>query len=217
MQELSLSLTLFHVIHCISVFGFADDHTAIIRFKPTSAEEEEAAIHVLQECAVIINDWMNANKLKMNTSKTESIMFGSRQQLDKCSTNEILVCDDNIELQHCIRYLIVFLDDTLLTLGFKDHIKRKCQIATLNYFKIKSIRKYLTRNPTEVLCLSLVISHLDYCNGILYGTSQTALAKLQRIQNMFAKLVLNRSMTIRNSQCMIFIGFHSWQGLISRF
>ena len=43
----------------ISVFGFADDHTAIIRFKPTSAEEEKAAIHELQQCEVIINDWMN--------------------------------------------------------------------------------------------------------------------------------------------------------------
>ena len=97
---------------------------------------------------------MNANKLKMNTSKTEFIMFGSRQQLDKCPTNEILVCDGNIELQHCIRYPGVFLDDTL---HFKDHIKRKCQTAMLNYFKIKSIRKYLSREATEVLCLSLVI------------------------------------------------------------
>lgn len=62
--------TIFDIIPPnISVFGFADDHTAIIRFKPTSAEEEKAAIHELQECAVIINDWMNANKLKMNASK----------------------------------------------------------------------------------------------------------------------------------------------------
>ena len=41
-----------------------------------------------------------------------------------------------------------FLDDTL---DFKDHIKRECQAAMLNYFKIKSIRKYLTREDTEVL------------------------------------------------------------------
>ena len=118
-------------------------------------------------------------------------MFGSRQQLDNCSTNEILVCGDNIELQNCIRYLGAFLDDTL---DFKYHIKRKCQTAMLNYFKIiKSIRKYLTKEATEVLCLSLVISHLDYCNVILYGISQTELAQLQRNQNMCAKLVLNRS------------------------
>ena len=63
----------------------------------------------------------------------------------------------------------------------------------LSYFKIKSVRKYLTKEATEVLCLSLIISHLDYCNVILYGISHTELAKLQRIQNMCAKFVLNRS------------------------
>ena len=63
----------------------------------------------------------------------------------------------------------------------------------LNYFKIKSIRKFLTKEATEVLVLSLVISHLDYCNVILYGITQCELGKLQRIQNMCAKLVLNRN------------------------
>ena len=62
----------------------------------------------------------------------------------------------------------------------------------LNFFKIKSIRKYLTRDATETLVLTLVISHLDYCNVILYGISDCDLAKLQRFQNMCAKLVLNR-------------------------
>ena len=62
-----------------------------------------------------------------------------------------------------------------------------------NYFKIKSIRKFLTKEATEGLCLSLVISHLDYCNVILYGIALCDLAKLQRIQNLCAKLVLNRS------------------------
>ncbi len=62
----------------------------------------------------------------------------------------------------------------------------------LNFFKIKSIRKYLTEDATETLVLSLVISHLDYCNVILYGIPDSDLSKLQRIQNMCAKLVLNR-------------------------
>jgi len=61
-----------------------------------------------------------------------------------------------------------------------------------NYLKIKSIRKYLTKEATEILVLSLVISHLDYCNLILYGTAQCEINKMQRIQNMCAKLVLGR-------------------------
>ena len=117
-------------------------------------------------------------------------MFGSCPQLNKCTTEEITVCGDKIKSQSSIRYLGAFLDETL---NFKEHVKRKCRTAMLNYFKIKSIRKYLTKDATEILVLSLVISPLDYCNVILYGIAQKYLDKLQRIQNMCAKLVLNRS------------------------
>ena len=57
----------------------------------------------LEQCALIINDWMNENKLKMNALKTEYIMFGSRQQLNKCVTTSINIVNDNIEKQKYIR------------------------------------------------------------------------------------------------------------------
>ena len=161
--------TIFDIVPpSIFVYGFADDHTASIRFRPSSAGAEQSAIECLQECAVTINDWMSAKKLKMNASKTKFIMFGSRHQPNKCSTKEILVCDDSIEIQNCIRYFGAFFGDNL---EFKDHIKRKCHSAMLKFFKIKSIRRYLTREATYVSCQSLVISHLDYCNVILYVIS----------------------------------------------
>ncbi|CAG2186089.1 unnamed protein product [Mytilus edulis] len=166
-----------------------DDHTANKRFVPTLTNEMDA-IRDLQDCAVHINTWMNSNKLKMNNAKTEFILFGSRHQLSKCQTKEIIICGDVIKSKTCIRYLGAFLDETL---NFKDHITKKCKTAMMNYYKIKCIRSYLSKEATETLVLSLVISHLDYCNVILFGISQTDLYKLQRIQNMCAKLVLNRS------------------------
>ncbi|CAG2199519.1 unnamed protein product [Mytilus edulis] len=182
--------TLFDIIPpSITVYGFADDHTANKRFVPTLTNEMDA-IRDLQDCAVHINTWMNSNKLKMNNAKTEFILFGSRQQLSKCQTKEIIICGDVIKSKTCIRYLGAFLDETL---NFKDHITKKCKTAMMNYYKIKCIRSYLSKEATETLVLSLVISHLDYCNVILFGISQTDLYKLQRVQNMCAKLVLNRS------------------------
>ena len=162
------------------MYGFADDHTANTRFKPTPTEEA-CAIDDLQNCAIEINKWMNNNKLKMNNSKTEFILFGSRLQLNKCSTKEITICNEVIKSTNCIRYLGAFLDKSL---NFKEHVKRKCKTAMLYYFKIKSIRKYLSKEATETLLLSLVISHLDYCNIIVYGTAQNELMKLQRVPSL---------------------------------
>ena len=40
---------------------------------------------------------MNNNKLKMNASKTEFIIFGSRQMLAKCSTDVVNIAGDDIK------------------------------------------------------------------------------------------------------------------------
>jgi len=89
--------------YLISVYGFADDHIASQRFRPTSVTNEHNAIKQVEDSAVIINDWMNANKLKMNTTKTEFIMFGSKAQLGKCSTKEIDIAGDKIPNVSVIR------------------------------------------------------------------------------------------------------------------
>jgi hypothetical protein len=191
--------TLFDVIPpTISLYGFADDHIANKRFRPLP-ETESSAIKELEQCAVNINDWMNKNKLKMNTSKTEFIMFGSKAHLSKCTTTSIDIAGDIIKRESQVRYLGAFIDETL---SFKDHVKRKCRSAMINYLRIKSVRKYLTKAATEILLLSLVISHLDYCNVILYGIADSELRKMQRIQNMCAKLVLGRIKFDSSSQAL---------------
>ena len=70
----------------ISVYGFADDHITHKPFSLASPLHEQQTIHELETCAVTINIWMNANKLTMNTSLTEFIMFGSNTQLKECVT-----------------------------------------------------------------------------------------------------------------------------------
>jgi len=114
-------------------------------------------------------------------------MIGSKAQLEKCVTINIDIAGDVVHCATSIRYLGVFLDETLT---FKEHVKRKCRTAMLNVFRVKSIRKSLTKAATEVIVLSLILSHLDYCNLIVYGKAEIELTKLQRIQNMCAKLVI---------------------------
>ena len=55
---------------------------------------------------------------------------------------------------------------------------------------IGRIRKYLPPEPLKRLLNALVISHLDYSNSLLYGLPSYELAKLQRIQNTAARLIV---------------------------
>ena len=87
-----------------------------------------------------------------------------------------------------VRYLGGGLDSTL---SFKKHINTLAGKAMANFFGIRGIRKYLNRDACQTLLLGLCISHLDYVNAVLYGLAEVDINKLQCIQTMCAKLVLN--------------------------
>ena len=125
----------------------------------------------------------------MNCSKTEFILFGSKTQLSKCITTNISICGDLVKGVSVIQYLEAWLDQNL---NFKEHVNKKCTTAMINLNKIRNIRRYLTTEATEVLVLRLVMSHLDYSDSILYGISKHQMQKMQRIQNVCAKLVLKK-------------------------
>ena len=97
---------------------------------------------------------------------------------------------DLIVRSDIIRYLGVWMDKEL---NFKQHVTKKCQCAMINYKRIQSIRHLLDIKTTESLFLSLYVSHLDYCNSVLYGLPVITINKLQRMQNMCACLVLRKT------------------------
>ena len=67
------------------------------------------------------------------------------------------------------------------------------QIAMLNIQRLKQIRYSLTTDVCKCLVQCLVLSHLDYANAILIGLPKCDINKLQKIQNIAAKLILGRS------------------------
>ena len=80
----------------LKINGFADDHSINISFKAKDHDLEKSCIIRLENCVVAINDWMNQNRLKMNSDKTDFILFGSPKLLPSCSTDNINVCGDQV-------------------------------------------------------------------------------------------------------------------------
>ena len=60
----------------ININGYANDHSLNKNFSANNRIEETSAIRSLELCITDIKDWMDSNRLKMNTTKTEFIMFG---------------------------------------------------------------------------------------------------------------------------------------------
>ena len=80
--------------------------------------------------------------------------------------------------------------DEMVTL--KDQIKSKCKTAMWNLQRMKSVRNILTKEAGKTLLIRLVISLLDYANSLYIGLPECDIKKLQRVQNIAAKTVLNK-------------------------
>ena len=180
----------------LTLHGFADDHVVGNKFKPGEWNEEERCMHKMEECAADLKVWMNENRLKMNSDKTEFVLFGSRLQLDKCKTKALNVDDMEVVLVDRMKYLGVILDQIL---NMKKHITTKCQTAMLNIQHINNIRHLLTQDAMETLVLGTVVSHLDYCNSILVNLPEVDIAKMQCIQNIAARMVFLNDVAMKDS------------------
>ena len=149
------------------------------------------------------------NHLKMNPTKTAFIYLGSRVQVGKCLEDTISVCGGSIEHNDVIKLLGAHIDKHL---SFKHHIGEKCKTFMYNLLRIKHIMRYLTQEAVQILISSLVMSHLDYANSLLYGLPDCDIDKFQHVQNCAVKLVLNRSKY--DSRTQAFIDLH-WLPIIA--
>ena len=112
--------------------------------------------------------------------------LGSRIQLAKCQKHDITVGQHIIHNVTFARNLGVLLDSELT---FKKHINKICQTGYFHLRRIKAIRPYLDQSSTITLIHAFFSSHLDYCNSLLDGVSNTNLSKLQHLQNSAARIV----------------------------
>ena len=133
---------------------------------------------------------MDANCLKINISKIEYIKFGNARQLGKCISNSINFEDIYIKQADPVKNLGVEMDRHL---NYQKHNVNMCNKAHWNLNKMRNLRPHLSVKNATQLVLSLVISHIDFSNGLLTGLTNKSYTILQYMQNMSAKVILNKS------------------------
>ena len=76
------------------------------------------------------------------------------------------------------------------TLSFDRHVSQIVRSCCFHMRALQQITAYLSLDTVGVC---IVAARLDYCNSLLYGTSNRNLDKLQCIQNLLARTVTNDS------------------------
>ena len=121
------------------------------------------------------------------------MLVGSHQTINLTKAESIQIGGKQILLNPQVKNLRVFLDKKNNTLPMEQHVSHLCRSLRLAMRQIAFKRRYLTEKDTVQLVCSFVLSRLDYCNATLAGLPATHIARLQRIQNNAARLVLQKS------------------------
>ena len=132
---------------------------------------------------------MAENFLKLNDSKTEFIIFGSKINVARVNDCSVHVGDSEVEPSGAVRDIGAMLDSALTMETQINNILKSC------YFHLRSIskiRKYLTVESTKALIHAFVTSRLDGMNSLLYGIPDYLTNKLQRIQDNAARLIFKQ-------------------------
>ena len=172
--------------HHISHHLYADDTQLYLTFKPNRNGSKEACIQGLESCIREIREWMCMNLLKLNDGKTEFIILGTHQQLQKIGHTSIQIGEDQVTPVDMVRNLGFFMDKHLKN---KDHINRITSSTYNMLRKIQQSRSLLDNHTTKIIVQALVLSKMDYCNSLLLGSPEYQIDKLQRIQNMACRVI----------------------------
>ena len=126
-----------------------------------------------------VSAWMTGSKLKLNPSKTEFLLIGSKLQREKFLNNfpsSIIGQDTNPSAS--AKNLGVVFDSSS---NFRKHISQICRACFYQICDLRRIRKSQSLDLAEQIVVVLVSSKLDYCNSLFCNTPEKDIARLQRV------------------------------------
>ena len=85
-----------------------------------------------------------------------------------------------------IKSLGVTIDKALT---FNTHVDNVCKAVCFHTRSLRHVRRFVDADVANYIASSMVGSRLDYCNSLLYETSASSIARLQRLQNSLARIV----------------------------
>ena len=107
---------------------------------------QDTSIKSLENCLEDIRAWMSLNFLKLNEKKTEFIIVGVQQQLDKVGELSIKVGDDMINNTAVVKNLGVYIDPKL---KLSTHVNKIVSSLFNTLWNISRIRHHLDCDSTK--------------------------------------------------------------------
>ena len=135
-----------------------------------------------------VKAWATANMLKLNDNKTELMLVTSTRTKHLHNLpNSITIVNVQIPLKQSVMNLGYTLN---CHLTMNANVSNIAQTFFFDLIRLAYIRRFLTSTATATLVSAFVLSRIDYCNSLLFGSTHDVASHLQQIQIYAARLVV---------------------------
>ena len=162
-----------HSLTYCKTIMFADDTTVYL-----SGENLTELFSNMNHDLTQLNDWFRANKLSLNVSKTNYVIF-KKKSAPPMPDNILYIGNDKLENVRYTKFLGLFIDEKLEWDQHISHVKNKIRSGT---YVMNAAKNVLSRNHLQILYNSLVHPYLMYGNLLWGNAHKKHIHKLEIIQ-----------------------------------
>jgi len=142
----------------------------------------------LHTCVDDVAAWMLANRLQLNTGKTDLLWCATARRCYQPPTSPIIIGSDFVNPSESVRDLGSYFDTDL---SMRCHVQK----TVASYFavlrQLRSIRRSVPASVYQTLVVALVLSRLDYDNAVLVGLPSNLYSRLQSVLNAAARSIVS--------------------------
>ena len=168
------------------VVQYADDTQILLSGKKDSLPQLIAA---MEQVLHSLDIWFHSHGLKVNTAKTELILFGSRQNCRGLDPISIRFREDTIREGPMVKNLGVVFDRHLTWDPHVSALVKKCNGILIG---LSHVRHQIPPVLLPTLVNALVLSHVRYCLAVFGNGSEKNIQRLQKIINFALRVVSGR-------------------------
>ena len=135
-------------------------------------------------------EWMQVNRLRLNSSKTEFLWCATSHQSHCISAESFTRADGEVKPEIMVRNLGAFFDSNMNT---RPHVNRLVSSCYYQMRRKRSIIRSLSTSMAITLMNSFIIVRDDYCNSLLAGLPVYQTDRIPTVLNDAARLVFGGS------------------------
>ena len=143
----------------------------------------------LQDDLDIIQLWCSNNKMKINPTKTTSMLIGSHQKLSKIIyAPQFKICNSSIKNVESEKLLGIKIDKSL---DWNIQVDFVCTKVSNRLNLLSKIKLSLPLESRKLFYNAYILPLLDYCCTIWGNTTMQSIERIDKLQKRAARLILD--------------------------